>query len=51
MAAAKSETRGEAYSGAVTVSLGVHLYQLTERELIAGVSLTGAKFYRDAALN
>ena len=51
MAAAKSKTEGGAFSGAVSVSPGVHLYQLTERGLIAGVSVTGAKYYKDDELN
>ena len=51
MAAAKSNTRGAAYSGAVSLSPDIHLYQLTEEGLIAGVSITGAKFYRDEELN
>ena len=51
MAAAKSKTEGGAFSGAVSVSPGVHLYQLTERGLIAGISVTGAKYYKDDELN
>ena len=51
MAAAKSKTEGGAFSGAVSVSPGVHLYQLTESGLIVGVSVTGAKYYKDDELN
>ena len=51
MAAAKSKAEGGAFSGAVSVSPGVHLYQLPERGLIAGVSITGAKYYKDDELN
>jgi len=51
MAAAKTKTAGGALSGAVTVSQGVYMYQLTEEGLIVGVSLTGAKFYKDKDLN
>ena len=51
MAAAKSKTEGGAFSGAVTVSPGVHLYQLTEQGLIVGISITGAKYYKDEELN
>lgn len=51
MAAAKSKVEGGAFSGAVSVSPGVHMYQLTEKGLIAGVSVTGAKYYRDDELN
>ena len=51
MAAAKGKAEGGAFSGAVSVSPGVHLYQLTERGLIAGISITGAKYYKDEELN
>ncbi len=51
MAAAKNKTQGGAMTGAVSVSEGVYMYQLTEEGLIVGVSLTGAKFYKDKDLN
>jgi len=52
MAAAKTAPKsGGAYAGAVNVSPGVFMYQLTEKGLIVGVSLTGAKFYKDSQLN
>jgi lipid-binding SYLF domain-containing protein len=51
MAAAKSKTAGGALAGAVTVSEGVYMYQLTEEGLIVGVSVTGAKYYKDDTLN
>lgn len=51
LAAAKTKSSGGAYAGAVTLSSGVHMYQLTEEGLIAGVSLTGGKFYLDKELN
>jgi len=51
MAAAKTKTQGGALRGAITVSQGVYMYQLTEEGLIVGVSLTGAKFYQDKELN
>jgi len=52
MAAAKTTPKsGGAYAGAVNVSPGVFMYQLTEKGLIVGVSLTGAKFYKDSQLN
>ncbi|HEY3278714.1 MAG TPA: YSC84-related protein [Syntrophorhabdaceae bacterium] len=51
MAAAKTKTEGGALAGAVTVSEGVHMYQITEEGLIAGVSITGAKYYKDKDLN
>ncbi len=51
MAAAKTKKAGGALAGAVTVSEGVYMYQLTVEGLIVGVSLTGAKFYKDKDLN
>jgi len=51
MAAAKTDSSGGAYAGAVTVSPGVHMYQITEKGLIVGVSITGGKFYLDKELN
>ena len=51
MAAAKSKTSGGAYAGAVTLSSGVYMYQVTEAGLIVGVSITGGKFYLDKELN
>lgn len=50
MAAAKTNTSGSAYAGAVTLSSGVHMYQVTEEGLIVGVSITGGKFYLDKEL-
>jgi lipid-binding SYLF domain-containing protein len=50
MAAAKSKTAGGALAGAVTVSEGVYMYQITEKGLIVGVSITGAKYYKDKDL-
>jgi lipid-binding SYLF domain-containing protein len=51
MAAAKTGVKGGALAGAVTLAEGVHILQLTEKGLIVGVSLTGAKFYPDKDLN
>lgn len=50
MAAAKTNTSGSAWEGAVTLSSGVHMYQVTEAGLIVGVSITGGKFYKDKEL-
>lgn len=50
MAAAKTNTSGSAYAGAVTLSSGVYMYQITEEGLIVGVSITGGKFYKDKEL-
>jgi lipid-binding SYLF domain-containing protein len=51
MAAAKSGTQGGGAAGGVVVSPGVTMYQLTQEGAIAGISLTGAKYYKDDALN
>jgi len=51
MAVAKTKIARGALAGAVTVSEGVYMYQLTVEGLIVGVSITGAKFYRDKELN
>ena len=51
MAAAKTRTEGGALAGAATLSEGVHMYQITEEGLIVGVSVTGAKYYKDKDLN
>ncbi|MGD0229632.1 MAG: YSC84-related protein [Syntrophorhabdales bacterium] len=51
MAAAKTKTAGGALTGAVTVSDGVYMYQITEAGAIVGVSITGAKYYRNKELD
>jgi lipid-binding SYLF domain-containing protein len=51
MATAKTKTAGGALTGAVSVSEGVYMYQITEAGLIVGVSITGAKYYKDKELN
>ena len=51
MAAAKGKASGGAYAGAVTLSSGVHMYQLTEEGAMVGISLRGGKFYLDKELN
>jgi lipid-binding SYLF domain-containing protein len=51
MAAAKEKSMGAGIAGALTVSDGVIMYQLNEDGLIVGVSITGAKYYRDDELN
>lgn len=51
MAAAKMKTKGGAWAGAAVLSDDVYLYQLTQDGLIAGVSVTAAKFYKDRELN
>ena len=51
MAAAKSGAQGGGVAGGVVVSPGVTMYQFTQEGVIAGVSITGAKYYKDDALN
>ena len=51
MAAAKSGSEGGGAAGAVSFSEGVKMYQLSETGAIVGVSITGAKYYKDEDLN
>jgi hypothetical protein len=51
MAAAGIKATGAGVAGTLTVSDGVIMYQLNEEGLIVGVSITGAKSYRDVKLN
>ncbi len=51
MAAAKAKTKGGALAGAVSVSEGVSMFQVDTQGAIVGVSITGAKFYKDKELN
>ena len=51
MASAKTKTEGGALAGAVSVSKGVKMFQLNDEGAIVGVSLTGAKYYKDKELN
>jgi lipid-binding SYLF domain-containing protein len=50
MMAAKSKTAGGALAGAVTVSEGVYMFQITQKGLMVGVSITGARYYKDKDL-
>lgn len=50
-AAAKARGKGKAYQGAVAVSPGVWLYQLTSTGLAAELTLKGSKYYQDKSLN
>jgi lipid-binding SYLF domain-containing protein len=50
MMAAKSKTAGGALAGAVTVSDGVYMFQITQKGLMVGVSITGARYYKDKDL-
>jgi len=52
MAVAKDyKGEGGGAAGAVTVSEGVKLYQLSDSGAVVGVSLTAAKYYKDDDLN
>jgi lipid-binding SYLF domain-containing protein len=51
VAAAQQGTQGRSAAGGVVVSPGVTMYQLTQDGVIVGISLTGAKYYKDDALN
>src|SRR5262249_13685145 len=51
MAAVQSGTQGGGAAGGIVVSPGVTMYQLTQEGAIAGVSITGAKYYKDDTLN
>lgn len=50
-AAATDGKTGLAYEGAVAVSPGVWLYQLTDKGLAAELTVKGTKYYKDDALN
>ena len=45
--AAKAGDKGDAMAGAVAVSDGVWMYQLTDTGLAADISATGTKYYKD----
>jgi len=51
MAVAKSGSKGGAAAGAVLFRGGVKMYQLDATGAIVGVSITGAKYYKDKDLN
>ncbi len=51
MAAAKTSTQGAGAQMGATVAPGVTMYQLSEQGAIVGVSITGAKYYRNDDLN
>ena len=50
-AAAKAEDKGSAYQGAVAVSPGVWIYQVTEKGLALELTAKGTKYYKDDDLN
>ena len=50
-AAAKAGDKGGAYSGAIEVSPGVWVYELTKNGLALQLTLQGTKYYKDDDLN
>jgi lipid-binding SYLF domain-containing protein len=50
-AAAKTASSGAAYSGAVQVTPGVWVYQITKKGLALQLTLQGTKYYKDDDLN
>jgi len=50
-AAAKTSKSGGAYSGAVEISPGVWVYQITKKGLALQLTLQGTKYYKDDDLN
>jgi lipid-binding SYLF domain-containing protein len=50
-AAAKAGESGAAYSGAVEVSPGVWVYQITKNGVALQLTLQGTKYYKDDDLN
>ena len=50
-AAAKTSTKGGAYSGAVEVNPGVWVYQITKKGLALQLTLQGTKYYKNDDLN
>ena len=50
-AAAKSGDKGSAYQGALSVSPGVWLYQITDKGLALELTAKGTKYYKDGDLN
>jgi len=50
-AAAKAGDKGSAYQGAVGVSPGVWIYQVTDKGLALELTAKGTKYYKDSDLN
>jgi len=50
-AAAKAEGKGRGLAGAISVSPGIWMYQLTETGLAAEITAKGTKYYKDSSLN
>ena len=49
--AAKTDSRGRSRGGAVTVSPGVWVFELTDKGVVADLSVKGTKYYRDRDLD
>lgn len=50
-AAAKSDNKGGAFEGAVTVQPGIKLYKLTKNGLALQATIQGTKYWKDSDLN
>lgn len=50
-AAAKGDSGGGSHGGALSVSPGVWLYQLTDKGIVAELTVKGTKYYRDKDLD
>lgn len=50
-AAAKLDDKGEAFAGAMSVSPGIWLYQMTEEGIALELTGKGTKYYKDKDLN
>jgi|WetSurSiteA1Bulk_404760.scaffolds.fasta_scaffold23773_2 lipid-binding SYLF domain-containing protein len=50
-ASAMVQQQGGTFAGAISVSPGVWVYQLTETGLSAELTITGTKYYKDSDLN
>jgi lipid-binding SYLF domain-containing protein len=50
-AAAKAGDTGSAYQGAVAVSPGIWIYQITDKGLALELTAKGTKYYKDSDLN
>lgn len=50
-AAAKKSGKGAAFEGALSVTSGIWLYQLTDEGLAAELTAKGTKYYKDSDLN
>ncbi len=50
-AAAKTSAKGAAFAGALSVSPGVWLYQLTDEGMAVELTVKGTKYYKNGNLN